>query len=174
MNIYTQYTYKNTEYEAIRDPARGVVAAYQDAARFLDTIKEWVYIETGMIHTSEFIHRMAHEMPKRFDSFGDILHERHLSIEYPATNELTEEIGDMNRVFEFVISILDNIQEALERFHAATDNGRFKPMALAVEDLMMENSRDYTKVLEAWAMWNQDVSASSFDSWMRHISEVED
>ena len=80
MNIYTQYTYKNTEYEAIRDPARGVVAAYQDAARFLDTIKEWVYIETGMIHTSEFIHRMAHEMPKRFDRFGDILHERHLSI----------------------------------------------------------------------------------------------
>lgn len=173
MNIY-EMSYKKPEYSMLRDPARGVVAAYQDAARFLDTIKEWVYIEKGMIHTSDFIHNMAHEMPKRFDQFGDILHERHLSIEYPATNELTEEITDMDQVFEFIVSILDNIQEALDQFHQVTDKGRFKPMALAVEELMVENSKEYTKVLQAWSMWSQGVGESSFDNWMLHISEVED
>lgn len=145
--------------------------AYQNAARFLDTIQEWIYIETGMKHTATMVHLLAHEMPKRFDVFGDLLHERHLSVEYPGTPELTEEIRDMNHAFEVVIGTLEEIQEALERFHAATDTPDFRPMALKSEELMLQNSADYTQVLEAWVMYDNTNSASSFDNWVLHQME---
>ena len=86
------YNWDSQMFAALREPARNVVAAYQQAARFLDTVQETVYIEHGLVHTARMIHDLAHEMPKRFDVFGDMLHERHLMTEYPATPELTERI----------------------------------------------------------------------------------
>ena len=169
MNVKEYFTYDNAKYAPLRAPARGVVDAYQRAARFLDTVKESLYIEHGLKHTSQMVHNLAHEMPKRFDAFGDLLHERHLMVEYPATPELTERIENVEKAFEIIISVLDEIQEALSKFHAETDNADFKPMALAAEELMLENSRDYTRMLEAWTMYGQATSHSSYDSWVLHL-----
>jgi len=146
------FSYDAPVYKEIKEPARQVVEAYQNAARFLDTLQEWVYIETGMVHTARKLHVLAHEMPKRFDVFGDILHERHLMVMYPPTPELTEDIADMNRVFEIAIGILDEIQNALEKFRTAADNPMLRPMALKTEELMMQNSFEYTQILEMWKM----------------------
>lgn len=165
------YGYGNPAFQPLKDPARGVIEAYQNAARFLDTVQERVYIRMGLVHTARMIHDLAHEMPKRFDVFSDMLHERHLEAIYPATPELTEEIPDMDRAFEIVTGVLEDIQAALERFHAVTDNAAFRPMALKTEELMLRNSEDYTRFLEAWAMWDNLGGASSFDNWVLHLKE---
>ena len=172
MGIKETYNYDNEPFAALRDSARGVVAAYQDAARFLDTTQENVYINMGMKHLAHKIHLLAHEMPKRFDDFGDMLHERHLMVEYPATSELVEKIETPDEAFTVVISVLDNVQDALERFREATDNAVFRPMALKAEELMTQNSRDYTKFMEMAAMWeNGGISAASFDNWVLHLED---
>lgn len=169
MKANEYFSYENPTFAPLRDPARGVVDAMQRANRFLDTIQEWLWIEAGLIYTSRFIHDMAHEFPKAFDSFIDMLHERHLSGEYPATPELTEPITDESKAFEMVVKVLSDVDEALEKFHTVTDTAAFRPMALKTEELMLENSGRYTKVLEAWTMWDKAVSPSSFDNWILHI-----
>lgn len=170
MNFRETYGYGNPFYAPIRDPARAVIAAYQTANRFLDTAQEYAYIEEGMPNLAAAIHRQAHKYPLRFDDFADMLHERHLMAEYPATPELDwrEELKSVNDVFALVLRVMDSIHEALEGFRNATDNGGFREMALKAEELMLQNSQDCTKFLEAWARWDTDGgSKTSFDSWCR-------
>lgn len=173
MDMKEYFNYDNPKFLPLRQPARDVVDAYQRANRFLDTVKESLYIEHGLIHTSEMVHKLAHEMPKQFDAFGDMLHERHLMVEYPATPELTERIESVDKGFEIVITVLDEVQEALEKFHAVTDTADFRPMALKTEELMLQNSQDYTRFLEAWMMYGKRSSDTSFDNWVLHLLEEE-
>lgn len=173
MKAREKYSYDNPEFSGLRDPARAVIAAYQTAARFLDTIQEWVLIEEGMPNLASVIHNQAHLMPPRFDKFADMLHERHLMAEYPATSEMDwkEELHDLDDVFRCVIDAMEDIQDALEVFRSATDNAQFRPMALMTEELMAQNSADYTKFLDMWSRWDNDGgSKTSFDSWVRHYS----
>lgn len=165
------YNYDNAVFAPVRDPARDVVAAYQTAARFADTVQESLRIEHGMVFTADIIHELAHEMPKRFDQFGDMLHERHLMVEYPATPELVERIEAPEKAFEIIIGVLDEIQEALERFRKATDSAILRPMSLFAEELMLKNSRDYTLILELWTMWDDSTSKTSFDSWAKKMGK---
>lgn len=167
------YSYDNPVFAGLRDPARGVIAAYQNANRYLDTIQEYVLIEEGMPNLSRAIHLQAHAYPARFDRFSDMLHERHLMAEYPATPEMDweEELKDLGDVFRCVLNAMEDIQDALEAFHAETDKPEFRPMALFTEELMAENSADYTKFLDMWARWDNDGgSKTSFDSWVRHYA----
>lgn len=169
MKVKEYFNYDNPKFSALRDPMRDVVAAYQNGARWLDTVQEKVYIETGLMHTSRKIHDLAHEMPKLFDVFGDMLHEQHLEIEYPATSELAEEIKTPDKAFETVIAVLDEINDALERFHRVTDVETFRAMALKTEELMLINSGMRTQVLAMWNMWEMENSHTSFDSWVQKL-----
>lgn len=172
------FSYDNPKYAPLRDPARAVVKAYQDANRFFDTAQEYLYIEQGLKYCALAVHRQAHKFPVRFDKFGDMLHERHLMTYYPATPELDwkEEFDSVQSVFSFLIRAFDNIQDALEEFHRVTDNSDFRPMALYTEELMLENSEDYTKFLEMWARLDNDGgSLTSFDSWCKQfVGETEE
>lgn len=159
-------------YSPLRDPARGVIKAYQDAARQLDALQEYVYIEAGLIHTAQIIHLLAHEMPKRFDTFADMLHQHHLMAEYPATQEYPHTYRDMDEVFERVLKALDGVQDALFVFRAKAEDMRQTAMALFSEERMLENSESRTRFLELWALYDDpSVSASSFDSWARNLEE---
>lgn len=171
MKLREIYNYDNPNFAALRDAARTVTGAYGSANKWLDTVQEGVYIELGMKHTADVIHRLAHLALRWLDEFSGILHERHLRTEYPATEELTEEIRDVDRVFEVVIGILDEIQEALEVFHTAAGTMELMPMALKTEDLIMKCSAEYTKILEMWQMWDTGVSATSFENWVLHLNE---
>lgn len=170
------FSFDNSKFEKLRDPSRLVIAKYQEANRFFDSIQEYVYIEQGMPFLSKAIHYQAHKFPQRFDKFADMLHERHLMAEYPETPELNwrEELKDIDDVFSLIIRVFDNIHSALEEMYNATDNAEFRPMALFVENLMQENSADYTKFIQAWTRWDDEGgSKTSFDSWCAHYFEVE-
>lgn len=167
------YSYDNPMFSLLRDPARGVIAAYQNANRYFDTIQEFCLIEEGMPNLAAAIHRQAHLFPGRFDDFANMLHERHLMAEYPETPEMDwkTELGGIDDVFRCIMSAFEEIQEALEGFRAATDNANFRPMALKAEELMTQNSADYTRFLDMWARWDNDGgSKTSFDSWVRHYA----
>lgn len=170
------FNFDNPKYAPLREPSRRVIAAYQDANRYYDTAQEYVYIEQGMPFLSQFIHERAHKFPERFDTFIEMLHERHLMGEYPSTDELNwrEELHNLDDVFYLLIRVLDHIQEALEAFHNVTDNPDFRPMALFTEELMAQNSALYTQIIALWNRWDEEGgSKTSFDSWVQKIIEEE-
>lgn len=171
------YNYESEKYFPLRDSAMAVSKAYLDCNRFLDTCKEYVYIEQGMTYLSKIIHLQAHKALEKLDEFGDLLHERHLMQLYPETPMLDwkAEFTDLDSVFEFTIRTLDNIQEALEKFYKITDTAEFRAMALKTEDLMLENSKDYTKFFELAFRWQNDGgSKTSFDSWCEEMLDEGD
>ena len=175
MGIRETYSYDNPLFSPLRDPARAVIAAYQNGNRFLDTIQEFCLIEEGMPNLATVIHLQAHEFPGRFDSFSEMLHERHLMAEYPETPEMDwkAELHGVDDIFRCVLAAFEGIQEALEDFRKVVDNANFRPMALKAEELMTQNSADYTRFLDMWARWDNDGgSKTSFDSWVRHYAEL--
>jgi uncharacterized phage infection (PIP) family protein YhgE len=161
------YNWQNNKYAAAYEPMRNVVSAYQEANRVYDTVQEWVLMDAGMPNTAQVMHNVAHKFPQRFDAFIEMLHEQHLRGEYPATNELTEPIESLDKAFEIVVSALDEIQDALTSFHAATDNASLKPMALFAENAMQENSATYTPLLEMWHMWDGTTDKVAYDKWAK-------
>lgn len=165
------YNYDNEPFASVRETARGVTGAFGAQNKWLDTMQEWLFIEAGLKHTSDLIHGIAHRALVYLDEFSDILHERHLATEYPATPELAETFGDPSDVFEKVLAVLDRTGEALKRFRDAAETANLDPMALATENLMMKVSAEQTVVLALWQMWDQGMSASSFDNWALHYKE---
>lgn len=177
VTVRENYSYDNAKFYGLRDPARDVIAAYQNANRFLDTIQEYALIEEGMPNLSRMIHEQAHRYPARFDRFAEMLHERHLMAEYPATAEMDwrEELAGIDDIFRCILDSMEEIGDALEAFRAVTDNAAFRPMAIVTEELMAENSADYTRFLEMWARWDNDGgSKTSFDSWVRGVTSAEE
>ena len=170
MNPKEIYNFDNPKFAELREPMRDVIRMYQNANRWFDTTQEYVYIKQGMIYLSEIIHRQAHEFPKRFDAFGDMLHENHLMAEYPGTDELDwrESLKSLDDVFELIMQIFDGINAALEKFRKATDTPDFRAMSLKTEELMLENSTEGKMFLELWFRWaNDGGSKTSFDGWCK-------
>ena len=182
MKLKEKYNFDVEPFKGLRNAARAVSKAYLDGNRFLDAAKEYIYIEQSLKFCSEIVHCQAHKFLQLLDDFGDMLHENHLVQEYPETPELNwrEELKDMDGVFEFITRVLENVQEALEAFHDATDNAQFRAMALYAEELMLTNSQDRTKFLEMWAIYDQlneqggAGSPTSFDGWCQKQLEGED
>ena len=170
MKLADFYNYENEKFSPVRDAARRVTAAMQNANRGLDSLKEWVLIEMGLVHTSDAIHELAHKQPKMWDELADILHQRHLMQEYPATEEYTKRPDDMDGVFEEIMRLLRENDEALKDFiHVCDENAQYA-LARQAETIQIENSEDCTKFLMAWQMYDMtDASATSYDNWILHL-----
>ena len=172
MKIADVFNYENEMFSPLRDAARKVTAAMQSANRGLDALKELVLIEMGLVHTSDAIHAVAHKQPGYFDRIGDILHQRHLIQEYPATEEYTKRPEDMDGVFEEIMRLLRENDEALRDLIKACDDSAQYALARQAETLQIENSEDCTKFLLAWQMYDEgSSSATSFDNWVKHLFE---
>lgn len=171
MKVTDRFSWDKEPYAPAREPAKAVVGAMQDAARWLDTVQEWVLMDAGMPHTARVVHDMAHTFPAKFDKFIDMLHEQHLKGEYPSTAELTEPIESVDKAFELVIAALDNVKTALTEFHSVTDNDDIRPMALYAENALQENSADYTKILFMWKMWDENGNKTSYDNWVKDFGK---
>lgn len=171
MAIRDSFSYDNPKYLALKQPSIDVTSAFGRANHFLDTVQEGVYIESGLKYTSRYIHNVAHKMLVWLDDFSDILHERHLMTIYPPVPELVEDIRDMGSVFDIIIRIFDEVQDALEAFHAATDNGALRPLCIKTENLMMEVSAEYTNIIAMANMWEKGVSYSSYDKWVKSLMD---
>ena len=170
MRLDERFNFDSPRYAGLREASRGVTAAYQDAAKILDTLKEIVLLDMGLVNTSNVIHNLAHEMPKRFDTLGDILHQRHLRQYYPSTSEYTAEPETLSDVFGEVINCLDAIENALVDFISTCDELKLYPFARQAETMQIENSQSYEKFLYAWAMFDgEETSPTSFDNWIMHL-----
>ena len=170
MKLAEIFNYDNPMFSQLRDAARKVTASMQNANRGLDTIKEIVLIEMGLVHTSDAIHELAHKQPHYFDQIGDLLHQRHLMQEYPATEEYTKRPEDMDEVFEEIMRLLRENDEALRDFIKVCDENAQYALARQAETIQIENSEDCTKFLQAWAMFDEgSSSATSFDNWVKHL-----
>ena len=165
------FSYDAGRFGELREAARRVTGAYGAQNKWLDTMQEWLLIEKGMKHTSDMIHGIAHRALVYLDEFSDILHERHLMTEYPATDELAERFEDPSDVFFAVTVTLEKTGEALAAFREKANSLGLPEMALGAENLMMKNSREYDAVLKLWQMWDQLASESSFDNWALHLHD---
>lgn len=181
------YTYENPKFYALRDPMREVVRAYWAAMQYYAAIKEVVWGRYGMAYLSDALHTMEHKQPEYIDQFSATLRQQGLEIEYPSVPELDELLDSLDEVFRICIELNDNVDKALQRFIDVADRkenevggvpnqnqGRFPGLARQVESLQIENSKDRKKLLESWSMWDNDVSRSSFDKWIKSIYDLPD
>lgn len=167
--VQDEYSYE--KFPALREPARRVTASLLNAMRFMDSTKECVLILSGMPETAKQIHGQAHKYGEYWDVFGDILHQRHLLQEFPATPELGER-PDATRAFEIVIACMDEVESALRGFIEAAESENLHPLARAAENLQMLNSDDYTLWLQAADMWERGgMSKTSFEGWIKDLFE---
>ena len=168
------YNYENSRFAPLRAPMREAMRAFLNAERYFAAIKEVVWGRFGMKYLSDAIHALEHKQPERIDQFGDILHQRGVEIEYPATQELAEPLSDLDEVFRVCVEIVDSLEQALAGFICQTDELKLYALGREVETLQMENSADRTLLLEAWSMWDNGVSASSFDKYVKILFGGED
>lgn len=162
------YNYDSPKFNILREPMRKVMTAYGEAERFFALIKEITWAEFGMKSLTNYIHALEHIQPDAVDAFKDILAEQGLMVEYPPINELVEDLRDLDRVFEVCVEIVNNTDEALKEFIKVVDIDRpeFSAMARKAENLQMQNSAERTFLLEAWSMWDNNPSCTSFDNWI--------
>lgn len=165
------YNYKNSKFAPLREPMRRVMVAYGEAERFFATIKEKTWANFGLKSLTNYIHSLEHLQGDYVDEYKAILAEIGLEIEYPAVGELAEDMPDLDKVFEVCVGIVDEVDEALRGFISEIDerHKEFSALARKVENLQMQNSAERSFLLEAWSMWDDNPSYTSFDNWIsRH------
>lgn len=181
------YNYKNPKFYSLRDPMREVVRSFWAAMQYYATIKERVWGRYGMFYLSQAIHGLEHKQPDRIDQFSDAMRQEGLEIEYPGVPELDEPLDVLDEVFRVCVELNDQIDMALQRFIDVADRrmnergeepspeqGKFPALARQAEQLQIDNSADKTNLLEAWSMWNNKPSMSSFDKWVKSIYDLPD
>lgn len=124
--------------------ARIVMTAYQNANRWLDSIKESILIDYNCPYFSKIVHDLAHTMPVRFDSFGDILHTINLKVPYPSTEEYPSEVKSIKGYINDIYSILDSIKESLLAFKKVVEgNPSTAPMSIICDPLLSDIQEEY-------------------------------
>lgn len=166
MDFSTQYSYQNTLYAPIKEPAARVSDACLFGNRVGDTIKEIIRTRLHMTHTSDFFHGIAHNCLAYLDTFADILHSANLAQEYPPTSALGEEIEDLDKAFYVFTETLNDLKLAFYDFIAVTDTRELKAMSIKAEDILEDIDDDFAKLITAWNQWKCDGSAMSFDKWV--------
>lgn len=181
------YNYKNPKFYSLRDPMREVVRSFWAAMQYYATIKERVWGRYGMFYLSQAIHSLEHKQGGRIDQFSDAMRQEGLELEYPGVPELDEPLDVLDEVFRICVELNDQIDRALQRFIDVADRrmneageapsaeqGKFPALARQAEQLQIDNSADKAKLLEAWSMWDNKPSISSFDKWVKNIYDLGD
>jgi len=81
---------------------------------------------------------------------------------------------DLDEVFRVCVEVVDSVETALAGFIRKADEAQCWTLGREAENLQMDNSADRTQLLEAWSMWDNGVSASSFDKYVRQLYGGED
>jgi len=163
-----------TENSCVIESATNVMASYQNANKWLDITKEFVYTNLGCVFFSSYIHELAHTMPVRFDKFGDILHTVNMKIPYPATDYIPLEPTNIDEVFNAIFSILDAIKNSLNDFIKCTDE-QYHGMACAAEGLLNDIEGEYPmlyRMQQEWAQCNGDNI--KFDKYVNQFVKNKD
>ena len=164
------FNYDNSAFSPLREPMRRVMTAYGEAERHFAFIKEITWVEFGMKALTAYIHGLEHLQPDYVDRLKEIFAEKGLMIEYPTISEMVEPFESLDKVFEVCVGIIDETDESLRSLIRVIDTKCPECSALArkIEDLQMKNSAERTFLLEAWSMWDNTPSYTSFDNWVSH------
>lgn len=169
MTIKDVYNYDNPRFSMLRDPMRRVMGAFGNAEKWFATLKEWALMEAALPSLSDAIHALEHKQPERIDLFADGFRPWHLMVEYPPTDELAEDITDVDYLFEICLRIIAETNLALLDFAKLIDDMEFRSMIVAVEEIMAQNNADRSKLMQAAAMWDTNPQATSFDNFVRNL-----
>lgn len=148
--------------------AEQVMASYQNANKWLDSIKEFVLMDLGCVFFSNYIHNLAHTMPARFDKFGDILHTADIKVPYPATAVISNQPSDIPSVFQQVLDILGAISTSLRGFIKITQDTEFHAMACSAEELLIDIEGEYTNIYRLRRVYSINPDAIGFDKYVSH------
>lgn len=158
--------------DLVRESSIRVMASYQNANKWLDTIKEELLMEYASVFFSNYIHELAHKMPVQFDKFGDILHTGDIKIVYPATEYIPYSLSDIESIFSAINEILYDINVKLRDFIKCTQDTNYHSMANAAEELLSnidgENTHLY-RMMKAYKACNSNIIA--FDKWVAHYTQ---
>ena len=157
-----------SRFTALIAPSVRATEAYEKAARWFDELKEIVYVDFGLVNTSDFIHRTAHWFPGQFDVIGDVLHQRHIRQKYGETPRFDRSVADLDDVFTICVELLDDIDRSLKEFITVCDGSGCEDQARQLETLQMAISGERARYLAVWAMYDESGSATSYDSWILH------
>lgn len=146
--------------------ATAVMAAYQNANKWLDIIKETLLMDQGCVFFSNYVHNLAHTMPIRFDAFGDILHTIDMKVPYPATEYIDKEPESIKESFDKIFSILDSICESLATFVEYANASHKRAAAISAEDLLSDISNEYTNLKRMQRAYTQSGDIIKFDKWV--------
>lgn len=152
----------------IATSAIGVMTAYQNANKWLDSIKEYVLMDLSCVFFSNYIHNLAHTMPARFDKFGDILHTADIKVPYPATAGIPNMPSDIPSVFQQVLDILGAISTSLRGFIKITQDTEFHAMACSAEELLIDIEGEYTDLYRLRRAYNSSQDIIKFDEYVNH------
>lgn len=154
--------------------SRDVMSSYQNANKWLDSIKEAVYTRMNCPFFSSFIHTLAHTMPGRFDKFGDILHTANMEIPYPSTSELANIPSDISDTFTRIFECLDNIKTTLTAFIRVTDDNNHG-MSCAAEGLLNDIEEEYPMLYRLQGKWQEcNGDSVAFDKYVMQYVEHKD
>lgn len=160
--------------DCVEATATNVMAAYQNANKWLDIIKEFAYTNLGCVFFSSYIHNLAHTMPVRFDAFGDILHTINMRIPYPETPYIPQEPSDVDGIFTGIFMVLDSIKNSLNEFIKCTDE-QYHGMACAAEGCLNDIEGEYPTLFRLQQEWtNCGGDLAKFDKYVgQYIKEKE-
>lgn len=138
-----RFGWDNPKYTELETPARSVMSAYQNANKWLDTLKEHILINLNLPYFSHIVHELAHTMPGRFDKFGDILHTENLLVPYPSTEEWLNSCGNIYECIQMVYDILDQIKLELYTFKSISEEKGLVAMSSACDTLISDIQEEY-------------------------------
>lgn len=170
-----RFGWDNPKYtEQLEEASRKVVDAYQNAQRWMDTIKEKLLIDHHLPYFSHIVHELAHTMPVRFDAFGQILHTENLEIYYPSTEEWSHAVPNVKDAINHIHNFLDSIQEALILFQSVARSCSCTSMAISCDTLITDISNERyfffraEEMLEFYGMNMSQWDKSVYQFWKEY------
>ena len=166
--VETEDTAPQTETLAdpLGDQAATVMRAYQNANKWLDSIKECLLMDFGCVFFSNYVHLLAHSMPERFDEFGDILHSIDMKVPYPATDAIPSEPTELTNTFDQIFSILNDIRIALVNFNKSIQDTDKSSVGLQVDELILALDREFSPLYTMKRALNHCDNPLVFDKWV--------
>lgn len=162
------------EEDCVTESAKAVMTAYQNANKWLDSVKEVIYTQDNCPFFASFVHELAHTMPERFDKFGDILHTVDMEIPYPETAEIPQKPTSIINAFDTIFMVLDNIKSALNAFIKCTDE-EYHGMSCAAEACLNDIESEYPMLYRLQAKAKEcGEDTVSFDKFVGQYVEHKD
>lgn len=184
MKVSEIYNYANSQFSKLKEPMRKIMTAYQNGARWFDSIQEELMMERGLRQIPLIIHQMAHSFPQEFDKFSEILHTKNLKVEYPSTDELIVSPEDLllGNVFKFAIDVINSIDLELSNIISICDNdNELKSLVDSLSQLQTNNVKKAETIFSMWRMFDilkgeedkEEKIYVSFENWIEeHIKAV--